>query len=69
MGADCKETPTAVLLIRHLLVGLNNGEREQLEEEFRDLRTIRLGEENIKYINYNGKEVDSPDKIQLPPQI
>lgn len=60
---------TAVLLLRHLLVGLNEGERAQLEAEFRSLRTWRLSEDDVRFINYDGKEVDSEDKIQLPPQI
>lgn len=60
---------TAVLLLRHLLVGLPPSEEAQLAAEFRSLRTLRISDDDVRYINYDGKEVEDEADVQLPPQI
>jgi hypothetical protein len=60
---------TAALLLRHLLTGIEPGELRQLEKEFRSLRTQRIAEDHTIYLNFDGKQVESEDAIQLPPQL
>jgi hypothetical protein len=60
---------TAVLLLRHLLTGLGPSDERQLEKDFRLLRTQRISDDEMLFINYDGKQVDSDEEIQLPPSI
>lgn len=63
------DQPVAAEMLVYLLGGSDAEQREDLLEKFRNLRTIRVSETEAHAYNWNGEDVEDPEKIQLPPLV
>lgn len=59
----------AIELMRYLLGGLEPADRDELEKNYREFRTIDTGDGSIVARNWDGEDVKDPEKIKLPPLI